>query len=183
MAIMVGVVGALSAFYPDSANIGDRKTRERACLRMIAKVPTLAAMAYRTAHGLPIIYPRSDLTYGGRRLTFFFPYADRPLHTADGPHPPGQALNPFGPSSSRFCPAAENLLHMIFALPTEPYTIDPVISRALDVILMLHLDHEQNASTSTVRTAGSSLVSRGQGSGEDCRWAGRVAWSLLPDDA
>ncbi|KAK9829818.1 hypothetical protein WJX72_008050 [[Myrmecia] bisecta] len=114
MAIMVGVVGALSAFYQLSADIGDPQQREKACMRLISKMPTLAAIAYKTSIGQPIVYPRNDLSY------------------------------------------AENFLHMMFALPSERFEVDPVMARAMEVILILHMDHEQNASTSTVRTAGSS---------------------------
>ncbi|KAK9915122.1 hypothetical protein WJX75_004966 [Coccomyxa subellipsoidea] len=114
MAIMTGVVGALSAFEPYAADIADPASRMRSCLRMISRMPTLAAIAYRTSRGYPIIYPRNDLDY-----------------------------------ASRF-------LHMMFAWPTQKYDVDPVLARALEKILILHMDHEQNASTSTVRTAGSS---------------------------
>lgn len=114
MAIMCGVVGALSAFYPDLAQVRNPQAQLRACYRLIAKMPTLAAMAYKTSIGQPIIYPRNDLSY------------------------------------------AENFLHMMFAVPCERYEVDPELARALEIIFILHLDHEQNASTSTVRTAGSS---------------------------
>ncbi|KAK9843949.1 hypothetical protein WJX81_000244 [Elliptochloris bilobata] len=114
MAIMVGVAGALSAFYANAADVGNPQQRLHSCIRLIAKMPTLAALAYRTATGLPIIYPRNDLGYAAR------------------------------------------FLHMMFAFPTQPYNVDPVLSRALEKTLILHMDHEQNASTSTVRTAGSS---------------------------
>lgn len=114
MAIMVGVVGALSAFYHDSLDIDDPKQREIAAFRLIAKMPTLAAMAYKYSVGQPFMYPRNDLSY------------------------------------------AENFLYMLFAVPTEPYKINPVLARAMDRIFILHADHEQNASTSTVRLAGSS---------------------------
>jgi citrate synthase len=114
MAIMCGSVGALSAFYHDSTDIHDLQQRVIASHRMIAKMPTLAAMAYKYSIGQPFIYPRNDLDY------------------------------------------TSNFLQMCFAVPCEPYTINPVISRALDRIFMLHADHEQNASTSTVRLAGSS---------------------------
>ncbi len=114
MAIMVGTVGALSAFYHDSTDIGDPHQRMVASHRMIAKMPTIAAMAYKYSIGQPFIYPRNDLDY------------------------------------------ASNFLQMCFAVPCEPYRVDPVISRALDRIFILHADHEQNASTSTVRLAGSS---------------------------
>ncbi|KAL4521631.1 hypothetical protein Ndes2437B_g07799 [Nannochloris sp. 'desiccata'] len=114
MAIMTGVVGALSAFYPEVAEIRNPQQQLRACYRLIAKMPTLAAMAYKTSIGQPIIYPKNDLTY------------------------------------------AENFLHMMFAVPSERYEVDPELARALEIVFILHLDHEQNASTSTVRTAGSS---------------------------
>ncbi len=114
MAIMVGVVGALSAFYHDSLDISDEKQRIIASHRLVAKMPTLAAMAYKYSMGQPFVYPRNDLSY------------------------------------------SENLLHMMFSMPTEEYKVDPVLARALDKILILHADHEQNASTSTVRLAGSS---------------------------
>jgi citrate synthase len=114
MAIMVGVVGALSAFYHDSLDINDPEQRHLATIRLIAKMPTLAAMAYKYSQGLPFNYPQNHLGY------------------------------------------AENFLHMMFAVPSEPYEINPVFAKALDVILTLHADHEQNASTSTVRIAGSS---------------------------
>jgi citrate synthase len=114
MAIMVGVVGALSSFYHDSLDIHDPRQREIAAYRLVAKVPTLAAMAYKYSMGQPFMYPRNDLDY------------------------------------------ASNFLHMMFAVPTEPYLINPVLSNAMDKILILHADHEQNASTSTVRLAGSS---------------------------
>ncbi|HBG34043.1 MAG TPA: citrate (Si)-synthase [Holosporales bacterium] len=114
MAIMVGVVGALSAFYHDSLDIHDPKQRLIASHRLIAKMPTLAAMAYKYSMGQPFIYPRNDLGY------------------------------------------AENFIHMLFATPAAPYKVNPVIGNALDKILILHADHEQNPSTSTVRLAGSS---------------------------
>jgi citrate synthase len=114
MAVMVGVVGALSAFYHDSLDIGDPHQRMIASHRLIAKMPTIAAMAYKYSVGQPFVYPKNDLSY------------------------------------------AENFLHMTFAVPAETYKIDPVIARAMDRIFILHADHEQNASTSTVRIAGSS---------------------------
>ena len=114
MAVMVGVVGALSAFYHDSLDIDDAKQREIAAYRLIAKVPTIAAMAYKYSIGQPFMYPRNDLGY------------------------------------------AENFLYMTFAVPSEPYKVNPILARAMDRILMLHADHEQNASTSTVRLSGSS---------------------------
>lgn len=114
MAVMVGVVGALSAFYHDSLDITDPRHREIAAFRLIAKIPTIAAMAYRYNEGLPFAYPRHDLNY------------------------------------------AENFLHMMFSSPCGTYTPNPILARALDRIFTLHADHEQNASTSTVRLAGSS---------------------------
>jgi citrate synthase len=114
MAVMCGVVAALSAFYHDSLDIWDPAQREISAHRLIAKVPTLAAMALKYSIGQPFMYPRNDLSY------------------------------------------AENFLYMCFGLPPEPYKINPVLANAMDKILILHADHEQNASTSTVRLAGSS---------------------------
>ncbi|MEM8795724.1 MAG: citrate synthase [Pseudomonadota bacterium] len=114
MAIMVGVVGALSAFYHDSTDITDPHQRMVASLRMIAKMPTIAAMAYKYHIGQPFVYPRNDLDYTG------------------------------------------NFLRMCFAVPCEEYQVNPILSKAMDRIFILHADHEQNASTSTVRLAGSS---------------------------
>jgi citrate synthase len=114
MAVMCGSVGALSAFYHDSTDINDEQQRMIASHRMIAKMPTLAAMAYKYSIGQPFIYPRNDLDY------------------------------------------TANFLQMCFAVPCEPYVVNPIVARALDRILVLHADHEQNASTSTVRLAGSS---------------------------
>jgi citrate synthase len=114
MAVMCGVVGALSAFYHDSLEISDPKHRMVASFRLIAKMPTIAAMAYKFSLGQPFVYPRNDLSY------------------------------------------AENFLYMMFSTPCEPFEVNPVLSRAMDRILILHADHEQNASTSTVRLAGSS---------------------------
>ena len=114
MAIMVGVVGALSAFYHDSTDISDEKQRMVASMRMIAKMPTIAAMAYKYSIGQPVVYPDNKLDY------------------------------------------ASNFLRMCFAVPCEEYEVNPVFSRAIDRIFTLHADHEQNASTSTVRLAGSS---------------------------
>lgn len=114
MAIMVGVVGALSAFYHDSTDITDPHQRMVASLRMIAKMPTIAAMAYKYHIGQPFVYPRNDLDY------------------------------------------TSNFLRMCFAVPCEEYQVNPVLSKAMDRIFILHADHEQNASTSTVRLAGSS---------------------------
>ena len=114
MATMVGVVGAMSAFYHDSLDINDPWQREVAAMRMIAKLPTIAAMAYKYSVGQPFVYPKNSLSYAG------------------------------------------NFLHMCFAVPTEDYVVNPVLEKAMDRIMMLHADHEQNASTSTVRLAGSS---------------------------
>ena len=114
MAIMCGVVGALSAFYHDSTDINDPVQRKIASHRLIAKMPTIAAMAYKYAIGQPFVYPRNDLSYTG------------------------------------------NFLRMTFSVPAEEYVVDPVIEAAMDKIFILHADHEQNASTSTVRLAGSS---------------------------
>jgi len=114
MAILCGITGALSAFYGDSLDIEDPHQRVIASHRLIAKMPTIAAMAFKYSIGQPFIYPRNDLTY------------------------------------------SENFLSMMFAVPCEPYRVNPVLARALDRLLILHADHEQNASTSTVRLAGSS---------------------------
>ena len=114
MAIMCGVVGALSAFYHDSTDVNDPEQRKIACFRLIAKMPTLAAMAYKHSLGQPAIYPKNDLSY------------------------------------------ASNFLNMCFGVPTEDKGVNETMSRAMDKILILHADHEQNASTSTVRLAGSS---------------------------
>ena len=114
MAVMVGVVGALSAFYHDSIDIKDPSQREMASVRMIAKMPTIAAMAYKYSIGQPFVYPRNELDYSA------------------------------------------NFLHMCFAVPSEEYKVNPVLARAMRRIFILHADHEQNASTSTVRLAGSS---------------------------
>ena len=114
MAIMVGVVGALSAFYHDSTDFSDLKQRMIACHRLIAKIPTIGAMAYKYSIGQPFVYPRNDLSY------------------------------------------AENFLYMTFSVPSEDFKISPKIVKAMDRFFMLHADHEQNASTSTVRLAGSS---------------------------
>ena len=114
MAIMVGVVGALSAFYHDSTDFSDINQRMIACHRLIAKIATIGAMAYKYSVGQPFVYPNNDLSY------------------------------------------AENFLHMTFSRPTENYKVNPVIAKAMDKFFILHADHEQNASTSTVRLAGSS---------------------------
>ena len=114
MAIMTGVVGAMSAFYHDSTDINDPWQREVAAVRMIAKMPTIAAYAYKYSIGQPFVYPRNDLDY------------------------------------------ASNFLRMCFAVPAEDYEVNPILARAMDRIFTLHADHEQNASTSTVRLASSS---------------------------
>ncbi len=114
MAIMTGVVGAMSAFYHDSTDISDPWQREVASIRLIAKMPTIAAWAYKFSIGQPFVYPRNDLDY------------------------------------------ASNFLRMCFAVPSEEYEVNPILSRAMDRIFTLHADHEQNASTSTVRLASSS---------------------------
>jgi len=114
MATMVGVVGAMAAFYHDSTDITDPWQREVAAIRMIAKLPTIAAMAYKYSVGQPFVYPKNSLSYAG------------------------------------------NFLNMCFAVPAEDYVVNPVLEKAMDRIMMLHADHEQNASTSTVRLAGSS---------------------------
>jgi citrate synthase len=114
MAVMCGVVGALSAFYPDSTDIGDPEQRKISAHRLIAKIPTIAAMAYKYSVGQPFVYPRNDLSYSA------------------------------------------NFLRMTFGVPAEEYEVVPAVERAMDRIFILHADHEQNASTSTVRLAGSS---------------------------
>jgi citrate synthase len=114
MAVMVGVVGALSAFYHDSIDIKDPAQRELASIRMIAKMPTIAAMAYKYSIGQPFIYPRNELKYSA------------------------------------------NFLHMCFAVPSEEYAVDPALASAMRQFFILHADHEQSASTATVRLAGSS---------------------------
>jgi citrate synthase len=111
---MVGVVGALSAFYHDSTDISDLNQRQTACHRLIAKIATIGAMAYKFSKGQPFVYPKNNFTY------------------------------------------TENFLNMTFSIPTEEYKINPVIAKAMDKFFILHADHEQNASTSTVRLAGSS---------------------------
>ena len=114
MSVLTGLVGAMSAFYPDSINVHDPAQREISAIRMIAKMPTLVAMAYKYAAGQPYMYPRNELSY------------------------------------------AANFMHMMFATPCEDYHVNPVLVRALDRIFILHADHEQNASTSTVRLCASS---------------------------
>jgi citrate synthase len=114
MAVVCGVVGAMAAFYHDSTDINDPQQREIASIRLIAKMPTIVAMAYKYSVGQPFVYPRNDINY------------------------------------------ASNFLRMCFSVPAEEYVVNPVIARAMDLIFTLHADHEQNASTSTVRLAGSS---------------------------
>lgn len=114
MAIVCGVVGAMAAFYHDSTDISDPNQREIASIRMIAKLPTIVAMAYKYSVGQPFVFPRNDLDY------------------------------------------ASNFLHMCFSVPAEDFEVNPVLAKAMDRIFSLHADHEQNASTSTVRLAGSS---------------------------
>ncbi len=114
MSVMTGLVGAMSAFYPDSMNLADAREREISAIRLIAKLPTLTAMAYKYTVGQPIVYPRNDLSY------------------------------------------TANFMRMMFAVPAEEYKINDVLVRALDRIFILHADHEQNASTSTVRLCASS---------------------------
>ncbi|PTQ86955.1 citrate synthase [Agitococcus lubricus] len=114
MAVMCGVVGALSAFYHDSLDINNPEHRHIAAIRLIAKMPTMAAMSYKYSMGQPFMYPRNDLSY------------------------------------------SENFLHMMFATPCEEYKVNPIIAKAMDRIFVLHADHEQNASTSTVRLTGST---------------------------
>jgi citrate synthase len=114
MAVMTGMVGALSAFYPDSMNLHDPKQRDISAIRLIAKLPTMVAMAYKYSMGQPYIYPRNELSY------------------------------------------AANFMRMMFATPCEDYKVNPVLVRAVDRIFILHADHEQNASTSTVRMCASS---------------------------
>ena len=114
MAVLTGLVGALSAFYHDSTDINNAEHRDVAAIRLIAKMPTLVAMAYKYGIGQPFMYPKNDLSYAG------------------------------------------NFLRMMFGTPCEDYVVNPVIERAMDRIFILHADHEQNASTSTVRLCGSS---------------------------
>lgn len=114
MAMLVAVTGALSSFYHDDLNIADPEQRVRSAYRLVAKIPTIAAMCYKHGIGQPFVYPRNDLSY------------------------------------------SENFLNMMFSVPAEDYKVNPIIARAMDRIFTLHADHEQNASTSTVRLAGSS---------------------------
>jgi citrate synthase len=147
MAVMVGVVGALSAFYHDSLDINDARQREIAAFRLIAKMPTIAAMAYKYNIGQPFMYPKNDLSY------------------------------------------TANFMRMMFGVPAEEYHVNDVLVRALDRILILHADHEQNASTSTVRLAGSSGANPFAciASGIACLWgpahggANEAALNMLED--
>ena len=147
MAIMTGLVGALSAFYHDSTDINNPQHREIAAIRLIAKMPTLVAMAYKYTVGQPYIYPRNELSYAG------------------------------------------NFLHMMFATPCEDYKVSPVLERAMDRIFTLHADHEQNASTSTVRLCGSSGTNpfAALAAGVACLWgpahggANEAALNMLED--
>jgi citrate synthase len=109
MAVMVGMVGAMSAFYHDSTDVTNPEHQEISAHRLIAKMPTIAAMSYKYTNGQPFVYPRNSLGY------------------------------------------AENFLHMMYSVPAEEYRVDPLHAKALDLILILHAEHEQNASTSTVR--------------------------------
>jgi citrate synthase len=147
MAIMTGLVGALSAFYHDSTDINNPEHREIAAIRLIAKMPTLVAMAYKYTVGQPYVYPRNDLSYAG------------------------------------------NFLHSMFGTPCEEYQVNPVLERALDRIFILHADHEQNASTSTVRLCGSSGTNpfAAIAAGVACLWgpahggANEAALNMLTD--
>ncbi len=147
MAVMTGLVGALSAFYHDSTDINNPVHREIAAIRLIAKMPTLVAMAYKYSAGQPYMYPRNSLGYAG------------------------------------------NFMHMMFATPCEDYHVNPVIERALDRIFILHADHEQNASTSTVRLCGSSGTNpfAAIAAGVACLWgpahggANEAALNMLED--
>jgi citrate synthase len=147
MAVMTGLVGAMSAFYPDSINLNDAKQREISAIRLIAKLPTLTAMAYKYTVGQPIVYPRNDLSY------------------------------------------TANFMRMMFAVPAEEYKVNDVLVRALDRIFILHADHEQNASTSTVRLCASSGTNpfAAIAAGVACLWgpahggANEAALSMLYD--
>ena len=147
MAVMTGLVGAMSAFYPDSINLADAKQREISAIRLIAKLPTLTAMAYKYTVGQPIVYPRNDLSY------------------------------------------TSNFMRMMFAVPAEDYKVNDVLVRALDRIFILHADHEQNASTSTVRLCASSGTNpfAAIAAGVACLWgpahggANEAALSMLYD--
>jgi len=147
MAVMTGLVGALSAFYHDSTDINNAEHREIAAIRLIAKMPTLVSLAYKYSVGQPFIYPKNDLSYAG------------------------------------------NFMRMMFATPCEEYKVSPVIERALDRIFILHADHEQNASTSTVRLCGSSGTNpfAAIAAGVACLWgpahggANEAALNMLED--
>ena len=147
MAIMTGLVGALSAFYHDSTDINNPEHREISAIRLIAKMPTLVAMAFKYSAGQPYMYPKNNLSYAG------------------------------------------NFLHMMFATPCEEYVVNPVIERALDRIFILHADHEQNASTSTVRLCGRSGTNpfAAIAAGVACLWgpahggANEAALNMLED--
>jgi citrate synthase len=147
MAVMTGLLGAMSAFYPDSINLADATQREISAIRLIAKLPTLTAMAYKYTVGQPIVYPRNDLSY------------------------------------------TANFMRMMFAVPAEDYKINEVLVRALDRIFILHADHEQNASTSTVRLCASSGTNpfAAIAAGVACLWgpahggANEAALSMLYD--
>jgi citrate synthase len=147
MAVMTGLVGALSAFYPDSMNVNDAKQRDISAIRLIAKLPTLTAMAYKYTIGQPFIYPRNDLSYSA------------------------------------------NFMRMMFAVPAADYHVNDVLVRALDRIFILHADHEQNASTSTVRLCASSGTNpfAAIAAGVACLWgpahggANEAALSMLYD--
>jgi citrate synthase len=147
MAVMTGLVGALSAFYHDSTDINNPEHRKVAAIRLIAKMPTLVAMAYKYAIGQPFIYPKNDLSY------------------------------------------TENFMRMMFATPCEDYKVNDVLVRAMDRIFILHADHEQNASTSTVRLCGSSGTNpfAAIAAGVACLWgpahggANEAALNMLED--
>jgi citrate synthase len=140
MSVLVGTVGALASFYHDSLDINDAKQREISAIRLIAKLPTLVAMAYKYSVGQPFMYPRNDLSYSA------------------------------------------NFMHMMFGNPCEEYKVNDVLVRALDRILILHADHEQNASTSTVRLAGSSGANPFAciAAGIACLWARHTAAPTKP---
>ena len=147
MAVLTGLAGALSAFYPDSMNLNDAHQREISAIRLIAKMPTLVAMAYKYSVGEPFVYPRNDLSYAG------------------------------------------NFMRMMFATPCEDYKVNDVLVRAMDRIFILHADHEQNASTSTVRLCGSSGTNpfAAIAAGVACLWgpahggANEAALNMLED--
>ena len=143
MAVLTGLVGALSAFYHDSTDITNPQHRHISAIRLIAKMPTLVAMAYKYSQGQPFIYPQNDLSYTG------------------------------------------NFLRMMFATPCEEYKVNEVVERALDRIFILHADHEQNASTSTVRLCGSSGTNpfAAISAGVACLWARLTAAPTKPADA